>query len=86
MADIMPQIPWGRLAFGNVDPAGIFKNGTIEQVKEKTWSLLEKTAVYKNFVLSSGCDVPPGTPIENVEAFYDTLKRFNSEVLMEYSA
>ena len=77
MADIMPQIPWGRLAFGNIDPARTFKNGTVEDMKIKTWELLEKTATYKNFVLSSGCDVPPGTPTENIEAFFMTLNKFN---------
>jgi uroporphyrinogen decarboxylase len=77
MLDIMPQIPWGRLAFGNIDPARTFKNGTIEDMKEKTWELLEKTAVYKNFVLSSGCDVPPGTSMENIDMFFETLDRFN---------
>ena len=81
MRDIMPQIPWGKIAFGNIDPAGTFKNGTVENMKEKTWELLENTANYKNFVLSSGCDVPPGTPAGNVEAFYDTLSLFNENVL-----
>ncbi len=86
MMDIMPQIPWGRIAFGNIDPAGVFKNGTVEDMKLKTWELLEKTANYKNFVLSSGCDVPPDTSLENVQAFYDTLEKFNNEVLKEYIA
>lgn len=81
MADIMPQIPWGRIAFGNVDPATIFKNGTVEDVRAKTWELLEKTFSYKNFVLSSGCDIPPGTPIENIEAFFTKLEEFNNAML-----
>lgn len=81
MKDIMPQMPWGRIAFGNIDPARTFKNGSVEDMKAQTWELLNKTANYKNFVLSSGCDVPPGTPVENVEAFYDTLSEFNREVL-----
>lgn len=77
ITEILPQIPWGRLAFGNIDPAGVFKNGTVEEMELKTWDLLQKTAIYKNFVLSSGCDVPPGTPTENIEAFYKTLDAFN---------
>jgi len=81
MRDIMPQIPWGRLAFGNVDPARVFKNGSAQDMETTTWELLEKTAIYKNFVLSSGCDIPPGTPIENIEAFFRTLKRFNEMLL-----
>jgi len=83
MVDIMPQIPWGRIAFGNVDPARVFKNGTVEDVKEKTWELLEKTAIYKNFVLSSGCDIPPGTPMENIDAFFETLEKFNHMMLKD---
>jgi uroporphyrinogen decarboxylase len=81
MADIMPQIPWGRIAFGNIDPATIFKNGTVEDVRAKTWELLEKTFSYKNFVLSSGCDIPPGTPIENIEEFFKKLEEFNYAML-----
>ena len=81
MSDIMPQIPWGRLAFGNIDPTTIFKNGTVEDVRAKTWELLEKTFSYKNFVLSSGCDIPPGTPIENIEEFFTKLEEFNHAML-----
>jgi uroporphyrinogen decarboxylase len=79
MTDILPQIPWGRLAFGNIDPAGTFKNGTVEEMREKVRNLLAKTAAYKNYVLSSGCDVPPGTPAENIDAFFSELKQFNEK-------
>lgn len=77
MADILPEVPAERLAFGNIDPARTFKNGNIENMKILTRQLLEKTSSYKNFVLSSGCDVPPGTPLENVDAFYNTLEEYN---------
>ncbi|PKL38205.1 MAG: methylcobamide--CoM methyltransferase [Spirochaetae bacterium HGW-Spirochaetae-1] len=78
MADIMPQIPDTSIAFGNIEPAGGFRNGTTELMRTRVNDLLEKTAGYRNFVLSSGCDVPPQTPIENVEAFYDALVQYNS--------
>lgn len=81
MTDIMPQIPWGRIAFGNIDPAAIFKSGSIEDVRAKTWELLEKTFSYKNFVISSGCDIPPGTPIENIEEFFSKVEEFNFAML-----
>jgi uroporphyrinogen decarboxylase len=81
MADIMPQIPWGRIALGNIDPASTFKNGTVEDVRVKTWELLEKTFSYKNFVISSGCDIPPGTPIENIDEFFLKLDEFNKAML-----
>lgn len=79
MADILPQIPENIIAAGNVDPSSVFKNGTVDEMITKTTTLLEKMKSYKNFVLSSGCDVPPGTPIENVNAFYETLAQFNNK-------
>ncbi len=81
MTDIMPQIPWGRFAAGNIDPAGILKNGKVDDVKLSTWELLQKTAIYRNFILSSGCDIPIGTPSENINAMFETLKRFNAAIL-----
>ena len=44
--------------------------GTPESVREETLSLLEKCASYPNFVLSSGCDMSPMTPWENIDAFF----------------
>ncbi|MFA6309634.1 MAG: uroporphyrinogen decarboxylase family protein [Clostridia bacterium] len=86
MADILPQIPVGRIAFGNIDPATVLKNGTVAEVEDKVWELLVKTASYKNFVISSGCDIPPNTPVKNIDIFYSTLKRFNEKYLSEFSA
>lgn len=77
MKKIMPQIPKETIAFGNIDPAGIMKNGTPEEVRAKTMNLLKEMQPYKNFVLSTGCDTPPGTPMENIHALYKALDNFN---------
>jgi len=74
MVDALKTCPPDVLVMGNLDPAGVFKMSTPEQVKQSAKTLLEETAGYKNFVLSSGCDVPPHTPPENVEAFYEALR------------
>jgi uroporphyrinogen decarboxylase len=70
--------PPDRLVFGNVDPAGQFRNGTPESVRETTLGLLEKCAKYGNFILSSGCDIPPASPMHNIEAFFSAAKDFYS--------
>jgi len=31
----------------------------------------------KNYVASTGCDVPPGTPRENLSAFMRAVRDFN---------
>jgi len=77
MIDALETCPPDVLVMGNLDPVGVFKMSTPEQVKQSAMNLLEKTAGYKNFVLSSGCDVPPNTSLENVEAFYEALEEFN---------
>jgi uroporphyrinogen decarboxylase len=77
MTDILPQVPADRLVFGNIDPASILKNSTKEIILSRTLELLERTSSYKNFILSSGCDIPPGTSLSNIDAFFDALKIFN---------
>jgi uroporphyrinogen decarboxylase len=78
MTDILPQVPVDRIAFGNIEPASVFKNGTPGEMKEKVKTLLEEMKPFTNFVLSSGCDIPPGTPLENVDAFFQVLSEFNA--------
>jgi len=70
MQNILPQIPTDRLALGNIDPANTIKTGTPESIKAGINLLREKTKAFSNFILSSGCDIPPGTPFENIDAFF----------------
>ena len=77
MMDALETCPSDVLVMGNLDPVGVFKMSTPEQVKQSAKDLLERTAGYRNFVLSSGCDVPPHTPLENVASFYEALGEFN---------
>jgi uroporphyrinogen decarboxylase len=77
MMDILPQVPSDKLVFGNIDPAGILKNGSIELIQSKTKELLQKTSSYANYVISSGCDIPPGTPLSHIDAFFETISEYN---------
>lgn len=74
--DILKKVPRDTVIMGNVDPAGILRMGTPESVRVATLSLLEKCAPYPNFVLSSGCDIPPMTPWENIHAFFKAANDF----------
>lgn len=78
MPAAVKECPADILAMGNIDPVGIFKQSTPEKVKEETLTLLRNTAMYSNFVLSSGCDVPPEIPMKNIEAFYEALNEYNN--------
>lgn len=76
MAEIMPLVPEGVIAMGNIDPAGEIRNGTPESVRAATLDLMAKCAQYPNFVPSTGCDVPPMSPWENIEAFFAAVDEF----------
>jgi uroporphyrinogen decarboxylase len=86
MVDILPQVPSDRLVFGNLDPAGVIKDGTPEIIRAKTLELLNKTASFKNFVLSSGCDMPPGTKLKNIDALFNALSEYNEDPLKSTKA
>lgn len=79
MAEMMPKVPENIIAMGNVDPASQFRNGTPESVKAATISLMEKCAQYKNFVPSSGCDIPPMSPWENIQAFFEGVNEYYAQ-------
>lgn len=79
-SDIIAQVPESTFVMGNVDPAGILRMGTPEKVREATLALLEKCSKYKNFLLSSGCDIPPMTPWENIKAFFAAFEEYYGKV------
>ncbi|HOK10487.1 MAG TPA: uroporphyrinogen decarboxylase family protein [Candidatus Hydrogenedens sp.] len=71
--DIYPRVPENVVLMGNLNPTETFLQGAPEKVRENTIALLKKMLGYERFVISSGCDIPPGTPIENLIAFKDAV-------------
>ena len=69
-------IPRDRIVIGNIDPAGILRNGTPELIRKETLELMERCCKYPNFVIASGCDIPPMTPFENIDAFFAAVEEF----------
>jgi len=74
MTEVMEQAPADALCMGNVDPAAQFVQGTPESMTAAAKELLKKCGHYKNFVISSGCDIPFHAKWENIQAFFDALK------------
>jgi len=62
-------IPQEIILMGNLNPVKIFLQSTPDQVAEATKSLKESMKDTKNFILSSGCDLPLNTPLKNIEDF-----------------
>ena len=79
MVEALKACPQDLPVMGNIDPVGVMQQASPDQVYAAVSELLGKTAGFDNFILSSGCDVPPRTPIENIQAFYQALKDYNEK-------
>jgi len=76
MLAMLEKIPRNYLVMGNISPARIFNKGTTEQVRLETLRLLNSCGRYNNFVISSGCDIPPDVDLDNVATFFKTVEGF----------
>ena len=76
MAAMMAKFPADVVVMGNVDPAGVLRQGNPELVRTATLDVMSKCCSYPNFLISSGCDIPPATPWENVDAFFAAVEEF----------
>lgn len=74
MVEALKICPHSSLVMGNIDPVEILKMASPQQVEENVRILLRQTKSWKNFILSTGCDVPPNTPLNNIQAFYRALQ------------
>ena len=76
MLSMLEKIPRNYLVMGNISPAKVFNKGTTENVRLETLKLLNKCGRYNNFVISSGCDIPPDVDLDNVDTFFKTVEGF----------
>lgn len=76
MEEVMKRVPSHVVAMGNLDPAALFRAGTPDMMRQATQALLEKCGRYPNFLISSGCDIPPLTPWENIDAYFQQVAAF----------
>ncbi len=73
---MLTVLPHEKMIIGNIDPAGIIRNSNPETIRKEVLELLERCGKYPNFVISSGCDIPPMTPLANLQAFFDAVDEF----------
>jgi uroporphyrinogen decarboxylase len=76
MSQAITQVGSEVILAGNLDPTAVFHSGTIAEVETQTLALMSLTSQYKNFIISSGCDIPPHTPVENLDAFYKVVREY----------
>lgn len=76
MKEMLQKIPSELVTMGNVDPAGQIRGGSPESVREETLRIMAECCSCPNFVISSGCDIPPDSAWANIDAFYAAANEF----------
>lgn len=80
MKEMLEKMPSDVVVMGNIDPAGQFRSGTPESIYQATTELMERCcAEHPNFVISSGCDIPPMAKWENIDSFFRAVSDFYSK-------
>lgn len=74
MEKVMQAAPADALCMGNIDPSSQFAQGTPDSIRTATKELLGKCGSYKNFIPSSGCDIPAHAKWENIQAFFEAVE------------
>ena len=74
MVEILRNAPKSVICMGNIDPVGQFVQGTPESMSKAVIKLKALCKSYKNFILSSGCDIPTTAKWENIDAFFSAAK------------
>jgi uroporphyrinogen decarboxylase len=73
LVDALALVPSSVLVFGNYSPTNLLFE-TPSQIADNVRVMLEQVKGSKNIVGSTGCDIPPSTPFENIDAFIQTVK------------
>ena len=79
METMLKDSPEDALILGNISPSAQFLSGTPASMKQAVESLMTRFGGYKNFVLSSGCDIPYQSPWRNIDAFFEAHKSFRDQ-------
>ena len=76
MKKILEGMPADVIVSGNISPSKQFCSGTKDSMYAAVTELLNECSVHDNFILSSGCDVPPMTPWANIDSFFKAASDF----------
>lgn len=73
---VVQRIPGDVVLIGNINPTATMLFGSRQKVRTETTALLEAMDPYDNFIMSTGCDLPANTPIENIVEMVQTVKAY----------
>ena len=73
---MLENIPRNFLVMGNISASKVFNHSSVNDLNHATTRLLNLCGKYNNFIISSGCDIPPYTDFDNIDAFFDVAKSY----------
>lgn len=76
LEEVIEKYQSDKIILGNINPVAEFKNGTPESIARTTRTLLQNLSRYPNWIISSGCDIPPASPLANIDMFFKTVQDF----------
>jgi uroporphyrinogen-III decarboxylase len=59
---------------GNVSPL-LIRQGPPHRVREAVRSCIEKLAPHRGYIVQDGANIPPGTPVEHINAMMEEAER-----------
>ena len=77
LTKMLSKMPADTIVMGNINPV-IFTTATPDEIKEKVIKLYDECKDYKNFMVSSGCDIPAKAKWENIDAYFEAIDELYS--------
>jgi len=76
LAEVMKKTPDDVIVLGNISPVACFKEGKPEDMRRAVMEQLEELKTYRNYIPSSGCDIPPSASWDNIDAYFKAVEDF----------
>lgn len=77
LSEVAKKVPENVAIIGNISPTVTMAFGKPRDVRREVIELLDEMKPYANFILSTGCDLPQKTPLENISAFIDAARTYS---------
>lgn len=74
--EIVQNVGRNIVIIGNISPTETMLYGKSDEVRREVNDLLDTTKSYPFFALSTGCELPPETPKENIAAFMNAGREY----------
>ena len=76
LTEVAKRVNKNTMIMGNINPVGTILSGKPNEVKDDVIELLKSMDSFENFILSAGCDLPQNVPLENINSFMKTGKKY----------